>query len=144
MPSLQPGSLRMLSKFILWKGLFWKVSCRGWTSYQNFFTGRFSKVILLKEMCSMNSLRILPREESTACDFGWFTYITYLCPSEYIFLKTKMQEVQLVKGKPLALLRILILPSFKGKMSYFTLMLMSNYVEAVNFDPTLCWKRITI
>lgn len=92
-------------------------------------------------MCSMNSLRIPTRQESKVCDLGQLTYSTvHLCTCESIFSKTKMEETQLVRGKALAMLRILTLSSFKGKVNCFTLILTFYYVEAINSEPPLCWK----
>ena len=45
-----------------------------------------------------------------------------------------------MKPKALAVLRILTLSSFKGKVSCFTLILTFCYVKAINSEPLLCWK----
>ena len=87
-------------------------------------------------------LRIPPRQENLVCDLVRFSYTTtQLCICEYIFFsKTKMKETWLVKPKALAVLRILTLSSFKGKVSCFTLILTFCYVKAINSEPLLCWK----
>lgn len=54
-----------------------------------------------------------------------------------------MEETQLVRGKALAMLRILTLSSFKGKVNCFTLILTFYYVEAINSEPIVL-ETITI
>ena len=113
-------------------------SCGVWTSYQNVSTTDSAKLCI----CSMNSLRIPPRQESLVCHLERSSYTTtHLCVCEYIFFsKTKMKEIWLVKPEALAMLRILTLSSFKGKVSCFTLILTFCYVKAINSEPPLCWK----
>ena len=59
-------------------------SCGVWKSYQNVSTTDSAKLCI----CSVNSLRIPPRQESLVCDLGRSSYTTtHLCMCEYIFFQ---------------------------------------------------------
>lgn len=139
-----PDSQRLLSKPISVKRALLREhkagsSCGVWTSYQNVSTTDSAKLYI----CSVNSLRIPPRQENLVCDLGRFSYTTTnLCMCEYIFFFKDQDEgdMAMVKPKALAVLRIRTLSSFKGKVSCFTLILTYCYVKAINSDPPLCWK----
>lgn len=108
-------------------------SCGVWTSYQNVSITDSAKLYI----CSVNSLRIPPRQQNLVCDLGRFSYTTTnLCMCEYIFFFKDQDEgdMAMVKPKALAVLRIRTLSSFKGKVSCFTLILTYCYVKAINSD----------